>query len=192
MQVVYLIGMNATDYAKGEMHLKVIRPLKCNHCRSLESLRSLGYYERSSTASATGHLVLFKVRRFICIVCLKTTSLLPSFAQPYRLVCSVTIQRHFEGSPSTLDTSRWKRLLCRYLKRFRSWLPKLASLLGDIFGVPPPHPCDDPWSLLRRMWKGIELDAVTHQMINDFRLTIFGKYLCHQWPALQEIRVFAS
>ncbi len=179
MQIIHMIGMDAAEYAKKEMHRQVNRPPQCRQCRSNGSLRALGFYSRSSTASTTGSIVVIKVRRFVCQACRKTTSLLPSFAQPYRLICSVTIQRHFESAPATLDTYRWRFLLRRYFKKFRAWLPELAAQLGHIFGLPPPTAHNDPWKLLTKTWPGAGLGATTHQMVDQFQITIFGKYRCH-------------
>lgn len=172
--------MDAAEYAHKNAHRQIERPQMCRRCDAEGSLRALGFYCRSTTASTTGNIVVIKVRRFICLTCRRTVSILPSFAQPYRLICSVTIQRHFQRESSTLDTFRWRLLLRRYLKSFLNWFPKLSELLGRVLGLPPPVKDDDPWTLLAGVCQEAEMGAATHQLVSRLKVTIFGRYLCHQ------------
>lgn len=171
--------LDATEYAGKGLHRLVKHPSRCRSCCKMGRLRAIGFYSRSCTASATGEVVTIKVRRFICLSCRKTTSLLPSFAQPYRLICNITIQRHFEGGPRTLDTHHWRHLLRRYLKRFHGWIPELLTRLGNTLGLPPPS-AENHWTSLVDAWHIAELEGMTHLLVRRFRVTLFGKYLCHR------------
>ncbi len=178
MQVIYMAAVDAAEYAGNELHRQVKRPSTCPCCGARQSLRAIGFYTRSSTASSTGKIVSIKVRRFVCLRCRRTASILPSFAQPYRLICSITIQRHFENAASTLDTYRWRHLLRRYLKRFHGWVPQLLTRLGNTLGLPPPSE-EDKWISLTRVWQVAEVENMTHLLVHQYGVTLFGKYLCH-------------
>lgn len=180
MQIIRMVGMDAAEYAQKNAHRRIERPPLCSRCNAEGSLRALGFYCRSTTASSTGGVVLIQVRRFICLMCRRTTSILPSFAQPYRLICSVTIQRHFQKASSTLDTFRWRLLLRRYSRTFLNWFPKLSQLVGRVLGLPPPVKADDPWTFLAGVCREAELGVLTHQLVSCLKVTAFGKYLCHQ------------
>jgi hypothetical protein len=141
-------------------------------------LWALGFYERSVTAEASGRLVTIKVRRFRCFQCRRTVSLLPSFAQPYRLVCSFTIERFFDGGASRVDTLRWRFLLRRYWRRFNGWLPDLVATIGRVLGLSP------PWFAGKGSWRALieaygNLDRATRTLVRQFQVTAFGKYVCH-------------
>jgi hypothetical protein len=126
-------------------------------------------------------VVEIQVRRFICLNCHATTSVLPSFAQPYRLVCTATIHRHFCGIHQTVDTARWNPLLTRYRRRFQGWYPELAKVIGDKLGLSPPGGASDvAWGSLMRICGGSDLRSATRNLVKDFKITVFGRYRCHQ------------
>lgn len=179
MQVVWRVTIDAGEYAATQAHLEVRRPASCPQCKGRRTLSALGYYERRSTAKESGRDVLIKVRRFICSSCRKTLSLLPSFAQPYRLVCSVTIERFFNGDEYGADTIPWRQLLRRYWRRFTKWLPKLMKIIGRVLGLAPPHtPPKGSWLAIVSAYG--QLDRATRTLVRQFQVTIFGRYRCHR------------
>ncbi len=77
---------------------KKIFNVACDHRRIVlivevrVPLWALGYYARNISRLQLGFLRIW-IRRFRCRFCRKTLSLLPSFAQPYRLIQNSTIER---------------------------------------------------------------------------------------------------
>lgn len=170
--------IDAEAYAAGQAHRQIRRPSQCPQCSRQKTLRALGFYSRNVTAPMSGRVVSIKVRRFLCECCRKTTSVLPSFAQPYRLVCSFTIERYFNGRMVGRDTLLWHGLLRRYRKRFNAWMPDLVVILGQVFGLSPPD------HLVEGSWRAVvgaygRLDQATRKLVKHFRVTLFGKYQCH-------------
>jgi hypothetical protein len=179
MQIVWHVKIDADEYAATQAHLAIERPPSCPHCKARKTLLALGYYERRSTAKESGRDVLIKVRRFVCSSCRRTLSLLPSFAQPYRLVCSVTIERFFNGAVFGADTLTWRHLLRRYWRRFTQWLPKLMKTIGRVLGLSPPHaPSKGSWLAIVAAYG--QLDRATRTLVRQFQVTIFGRYRCHR------------
>lgn len=178
MQLILSSKMDAKDYVAHQEHRRVKRPPECPHCRQQGALRAIGFYSRSVTESKLGRIVAIKVRRFLCEHCHKTLSLLPSFAQPYRLICSITIERHFNGTP-TFDTLQWHGLLRRYWRRFNTWIPDLVLTLGQSLGVKNPERFkESSWSSLMNAYG--HLDQATQRLVSLFQVTVFGQYLCHR------------
>ena len=64
-------------------------------------------------------------------------SLLPDFAQPYRLLASELIEDYFfERANRHLDS--WLELLKSYRKGFEAWYEKLSAIVGFSLGRAPP------------------------------------------------------
>lgn len=179
MQMIYPVRLNAAEYVACQAHLKIRPPSRCPQCGNSNSLSVLGVYTRSVTASGSGRIVTIKVRRFLCCECNRTLSLLPSFAQPYRLVCGDTIDRSFAGASLAADTLQWHTLLRRYWRRFCGWFPKLLQRVGSVLGLPPPlQPNEGSWHALVAAYG--HLDMATRTLVRNFRVTVFGKYRCHE------------
>lgn len=177
MQILFVMLLDAADYAAGEVHRQIRPPRYCPHCRKAKALLTLGYYERYVTAGGSGRIVTIKVRRFCCSICGRTVSMLPSFAQPYRLVCTLTIERFF-GGHDRLDTQTWRSLLRRYWRRFIAWLPKLMRTVERVLGLSPPE------SAGKGSWRALieaygHLERATRLLVKKFQVTVFGKYRCH-------------
>lgn len=166
------------DYFVAHKQTSMVRPPCCPHCSAVRSLAALGYYERWLSGS-TGKLLRLSIRRFRCRVCGHTVSLLPDFAQPYRLVRNVAIERYFSGGSEQDDVRRQILLLRCYWWRFINWLPELSSSLGASLGRSPPA------SQPKRWWKFLlnaagNLSEMTRMLVGRVRVTIFGRYECHQ------------
>jgi hypothetical protein len=178
MQVVRRVNIDAETYLATSAHLRIRRPMRCPHCRRIKCMNALGFYCRSATAIESGRVVRIFVRRFMCVFCRRTVSLLPSFAQPYRLLCNATIEWHFNEGVSRADTLRWHLLLRRYWNRFIKWLPDLVNMVGRVFSLPPPHAeGSGSWQALMAAYG--RLDRATVDLVRQFQVTAFGKYRCH-------------
>src|SRR5688572_15427233 len=105
MQKIYRTSLTPEQYVQENHHQQVPRPERCSHCQKLHSLEALSYYLRYIT-SFTATVLSIWVRRFICRSCRVTTSCLPEFAQPYRLVNTATVSDGFNGH-KTPPVARW-------------------------------------------------------------------------------------
>src|SRR3954469_17003182 len=105
MQIIRSLPVSPAAYIAKEFHTKIGRPPNCKLCRSPVALEALGYYGRSLTLAR--QIVQILIRRFRCRNCGTTTRILPSFAQPYRLVQNSEIHHYFETG-SAPDDSPWK------------------------------------------------------------------------------------
>lgn len=171
--------LDAEEYAADQAHRHVKRPSHCPQCGAHKTCRALGFYSRSVTARMSGKVICIKVRRFLCEHCHRTISILPSFAQPYRLICSFTIERFFNGAVSVRDTLQWRGLLRRYWRRFTAWVPDLVSIVGRSIGLSLRN------SLSEGSWHAIvqafgHLDQATRKLVRYFQVTLFGRYRCHR------------
>jgi hypothetical protein len=178
MQVIVAIPCSPEQYAEQEIHRSVHPPSRCPSCAQPGQLKALGYYSRGVTNSV-GVILAIWVRRFLCLRCGITVSCLPDFAQPYRLVSNSTIERFFNDQTDPLDVQRNHDRLLRYWRRFRQWAPDLRQLIGSAFGrAPPGEKAGALWQRLMGACKSFT--ACTRQLIEKFRLTCFGIYLCHR------------
>jgi len=108
-----------------------------------------------------------------------TVSCLPRFAQPYRVVCNATIEAFFEGRTSGNDVRGWSELLGRYRRIYQQWFGKLRMECGAFFGRSPPE--EKPlvfWGRIMETCGG--LAAATGKLVAELRITLFGRYRCHQ------------
>ena len=111
------------------------------------------------------------------MICRRTVSLLPSFAQSYRLLETRLVEAFFLGEILEARLERWQPLLTNYGRRARRFAPQLIAILGTGLGVAPPEPSHLPgW--LARLCGG--LGPATEQLVNRWAVTVFGQYRCHQ------------
>jgi len=183
MQTIYPTSLTPEQYAEQEYHKQVRPPESCPNCQHAHVLEALTYYQRYITTATV--LVLFIwIRRFVCRHCRVTVSCLPSFAQPYRPVNTVTVADGF-NEKATDQTARWIGLIQCYWRRFEKHLPMLLRQVGNAFGPVPLKPT------AKGFWRqllagGSDLGEITRQLIDQFHTCLFGAYRCHQRPhALQ-------
>jgi hypothetical protein len=65
------------------------RPAKCPQCESKQPMVCHGFYARTVENLARGFVI--RVRRYFCVACRRTVSLLPEFVLPYLRFTIVTI-----------------------------------------------------------------------------------------------------
>jgi len=181
VQVIFWFAGDPESYIAGNCHSKVPPPKRCPHCGRKKCMELLGYYPRGISSALTSIPLTIRVRRFICRKFGGTVSMLPSFAQPYRLVRNSTVQKYFSGKRIEIDVIRWTPLLTRYWRRFRAWFPKLFEKAGKHSGLSPPMPTEEHyWHFFMSAWG--EMSGATAHLVGTFRLTAFGIYQCHQIP----------
>ena len=176
MQVICPISLSPDRYARENFQRNIQRPVKCPRCGAWNALAALGYYSRNITSPEHGVLRIF-VRRFWCRRCGKTTSILPSFAQPYRLVLNATITEFFTGTLGARSLS-WLPLLKLYWNRFANWLPEIDEVIRSVVERSPPHrDASGWWAVIVAAFGGIE--KITMVLVTSFGVTLFGRYRCH-------------
>jgi hypothetical protein len=175
MQKIYRTALTPEQYVQGNHHRQVSPPDQCGNCRKLHRLDA--YYLRFVTSSSADVLALW-VRRFICRSCGTTTSCLPEFAQPYRLVNTATVTDGF-SERQTAQTARWSDAIRRYWRDFNAFLDELLRTVGHAFGPLPLRPTARGfWQMLLGRFGG--LGAATEELVHRFGLTLFARYRCHQ------------
>jgi hypothetical protein len=95
MQLIIAFFGGPEEYVRDGAHRKMARPDECPICGKSGGMRAHGFYPRSVTIPGPIMRMLIQIRRFLCFFCRRTTSMLPDFAQPYRLVatdCATTIK----------------------------------------------------------------------------------------------------
>jgi hypothetical protein len=176
MQIIHEVPVSAARYANGSCHKNIRPPVRCPHCSTQAALTALGYYSRNVTNTERGVLRIL-VRRFRCCTCGKTVSVLPSFAQPYRLVVNVTISEFFGGTLSTNALS-WLPLLKQYWNRFLNWLPKINGIIRSVVErAPPRQDATGWWEIITAVCGDVE--KITTTLVSRFGVTLFGRYRCH-------------
>lgn len=179
MQIVTPLGVTPEAYINGEFHFLAPPPVCCPNCGSTRRLEALGYYERSISATESARVLRFLVRRFRCPQCRRTTSLLPDFAQPYRLVANALIDLNFPAPETSNRSGRMAYLLNRYWRRFTVWLPELQPGLADDFQIEVSADSSaSAWSALNKAFSGTSM--MTSILVWKSKSTLFGRYRCHQ------------
>ncbi len=176
MQIIRPLAVSPEEYATDGLHHKIEPPKECPHCGAPETLLALGYYARHLTGTDRG-VVRIYVRRFRCDICRKTVSVLPSFAQPYRLVLNATINDFFSGTVGAHGL-KWLSLLKQYWNRFANWLPAIESTIAALLERSPPNTDAVGWWQIIVQRFG-NLEKITTMLVSTHGLTLFGRYRCH-------------
>ena len=176
MQIIRVLQVSADHYASTSVHQSIEPPVKCPHCDAVDVLKALGYYSRNVTSTNRGVLRIL-VRRFRCRCCGRTVSILPSFAQPYRLILNATINEFFGGTLGANSLS-WLSLLQQYWNRFTKWIPEINHVIKSVVERSPPHPdAAGWWHVIVTAFGNIE--KITGTLVSRFGVTLFGRYRCH-------------
>ena len=176
MQIICTVSLSPDRYANENFQRSIQRPIECPRCGVRNALLALGYYSRNITSTGRGVLRIF-VRRFRCRLCGRTTSILPSFAQPYRLVLNATINEFFKGTLGAGSLS-WLSLLKQYWNKFSNWLPEIDDIIRSMVERSPPRPdAIGWWEVIVGVFGGIERITIT--LVSRFGVTLFGRYRCH-------------
>ncbi len=175
MQVVRAIGGSPEDYNDRARHETVRAPERCPNCGLASAPPALGYYSRGITN--LGKVVRILVRRFRCRECGKTVSVLPSFAQPYRVVENRIIDAFFRAGLKPIEL-KWLPLLGSYRTAFERGLPELTHRCGTLLPRSPPFSRTAEWWQLIAEVLG-ELPVATVRLVELFQITLFGRYRCH-------------
>ena len=179
MQVIFAFHSGPEEYARDCAHRKVARPADCPICGKSGAMRGHGSYSRSVSGPGRIRSLLIKIRRFLCLACRRTTSMLPDFAQPYRLVATDTVDRYFSGTRDGVDVDVWLEHLARYQKRFDERLLETKSALAAAYDFGDlPLDATDLWLVVCRTFDGAR--SFTARFAGEVGMTVFGIYGCHR------------
>ena len=178
MQIIVRVKCSPEEYLGGKMQTSMMRPKLCPNCGQAGMLVALGYYERWVAGLGAKDLLL-SIRRFRCRACARSVSVLPDFAQPYRVIRNSVIADFFNGDVDRDGVQRQRGLLIVYWRRFVWWLPDLRRAIGRSFGRSPPATAPRTWWGFIIAFAG-DLRRATQRLIAEMRVTIFGRYCCHQ------------
>ena len=137
-----------------------------------------GFYERYVSNGSTSQLIT--VLRYRCQQTGATVSLLPDFAQPYRLLASELIEDYFLGRANGFSDA-WLELLKSYRKRFEAWYERLSSIVGFSLGRAPPGLDSNAAEYFKWLVGacGNCLKNVTRTLTKRLKVCTFGRYECH-------------
>ncbi len=159
-------------------HRRVARPEICPNCREPGQFDCHGYYDRYVSASEGRDSIQIRVRRFLCQLCRRTTSMLPDFAQPHRFVATDTVSEYLGGIRSGDGVAAWEHLLEAYGHRFEARLPETRHALSLAYGIMDlSNVAVGLWTGACRYFGGAR--QFTAQFARDLGLTVFGIYKCH-------------
>ncbi len=137
-----------------------------------------GVYERYVSNGSTA--LLITVLRYRCGQTGATVSLLPDFAQPYRLLASELIEDYFFERANRFADA-WLELLKSYRKGFEAWYKKLSAIVGFSLGRAPPGLDSDAAEYFKWLVGacGHCLERVTRTLTKRLKVSTFGRYQCH-------------
>ena len=167
------------EYVRDGAHRKVGRPDACPTCDEPGCMRAHGFYSRSVSAPGRLRLLLILIRRFLCRSCHLTTSMLPDFAQPFRLVATDTVDKYFSDARDSADVIVWVEHLARYQKRLEERIPETKAALATAYDFDElPVEAIGLWLVVCRNFDGAR--RFTARFAADVGMTVFGIYDCHR------------
>lgn len=127
-----------------------------------------------------GRLLLIWIARFLCPACGRTTSVLPSFAQPYRKMATDTIEAFLQGRLGEAGIAQNLDLLQANRRQWERRAPEIEAITGAFFG-----PAGDEAASRRLLdamllrWKNLRRAGV--ELLELFGEALLGRYRIHDW-----------
>jgi hypothetical protein len=127
-----------------------------------------------------GRLLLIWITRFLCPVCGRTTSCLPSFAQPYRLMATDTIEAFLQGRRNEPGIAQYWDLLQANRRQWERRAAEIEAITGAFFG-----PAGDEAASQRLLgamlsrWENLQRAGV--ELLDLFGEALLGRYRIHEW-----------
>lgn len=179
MQVIISFHGGPEEYVRDGAHRKVVRPDACPICDEPGCMRAHGFYSRWISSPSRIRLMLIWIRRFLCRACHLTTSMLPDFAQPYRLVATDTVDKYFSDARDGADVNVWAEHLARYQTRLEERIPETKAALEAAYGIGDlPLESTPLWLVVSRIFDGAR--RFTARFAGEVGMTVFGIYGCHR------------
>lgn len=139
-----------------------------------------GHYSRHGDCDGLEPLEI--IRRFLCLICGRTISVLPDHLLPYRPIAAPRVQGHFDAKtsdqPTPPATEKERGCLKRAWVRFSRRTTALAATLGQMVQLVVREP-RLIWRQLRR-WGN--LSAILRLLGRPFNTSLLHDYRClHPW-----------
>ncbi len=100
------------------------RPCSCPQCQAKEPLRAHGFYRRTIVDEAFDGVI--RIRRYLCLACLRTVSLLPEWALPFMRFSIPIIARTVKAR--LMEERTWKEAAPRTShQRGQHWVRRFAN-----------------------------------------------------------------
>lgn len=179
VQKIILAKTTAADYIQNRGHQNCKPPERCLHC-GRRKLHRHGSYPRD--VIELGRLYAVRVPRFLCPACRRTVSLLPSFAQPYRLLGTALIEAFLTNrfDQPGID-SRWD-LLQANRRRWMQRAGQIETVTGAFFEPLVDESVGAPERLLRSMLaRWVDLQRAGVHLLEGFGEALLGRYRIHDW-----------
>ena len=179
MQQIIPVSITVPEYVSSNYLDQIPNPTRCPQCHDTQGLLRHGTYQR--WVSWLAELIRVTIARFLCRKCGRTLSCLPDWCLSYRQVNAFTTQRYLDDEcdeQEDLGISSWEYLLRSYQRRIDSFGPTLIRRLHTGLGIAPPQPDQPPWPWIRKACG--TLQSAARQLVSTFRITLFGRYRCHQ------------
>jgi hypothetical protein len=127
-----------------------------------------------------GVYLLILIARFLCPLCGRTMSCLPSFAQPYRMMGTATVEAFLQKRMDEPGIAQHWDLLHSYGQRWEQRSPEIEAVTGLFFGPLSDEP--PPKRLLGALLsKWGDLQRASVQLLELFGETPLGRYRIHDW-----------
>ena len=142
MQILHPFTGSPQQYLEQLADADQFRPSHCPQCQDKHPLTAHGFYTRTLIDSAFDGLI--RVRRYLCLACRRTVSLLPEFALPYlrsslNVIALFLIARLLQAKTLQAASSPYQRGQF-WVRRFRSQAEALsAALAGLTKPIPAPN-----------------------------------------------------
>jgi hypothetical protein len=182
MEILHRFRGSIQQYLKEIPDRDRYRPDSCPQCHAKCSLTAYGFYSRMLVDVEFDDSI--RVRRYLCLLCRRTVSLLPEFALPY-LRCSVSVIGSF--LTARLLQGRTLREAARaasqpampyqrgqfWIRRFQKQVEALCAALVVLTTVVP---APDFSTRALRMLEAIGWTAAHRFLFADLRMHLLG------WP----------
>ena len=182
MQMLHPFAGSITQYAEEISDPDRYRPDHCPQCEAHRPLTAHGFYCRTLVDVEFDDSI--RVRRFLCLCCKRTVSLLPQFALPYlrfsvSLICQFLLVRLLQGStlqaaavaaaPAGMPYQRGQF----WIRRFRQ---QAAGLCAGLVALTAATPAADFLTRAVQMLEAIGGTRAHRFLFGDLRMHLLG------WP----------
>jgi hypothetical protein len=160
-------------------------PRPCCHVDPSHKVYAHGFYQRLANYLTALVAVHLNIRRWLCVTCGRTFSVLPADVLPYRQVSVSAVEKHFDAQANEVTppaaTVLKEGCLKRAWHRFTLRLSALADDLGQLMQRADLADAKHFWRGLRR-WGNLE--EILRVMGADFQTSLLQDYLClRPWAA---------
>jgi Domain of unknown function (DUF6431) len=183
MQILHPFVGSIQQYSEAISDPDRYRPDHCPQCQAKQPLTGHGFYCR--TLVDLGFDGVIRVRRYLCLLCKRTVSLLPEFALPWlrfslTVIALFLVARLLRGltlaaaiAAASLTAMPYQRGQF-WIRRFRTQAPALSLALAPLAA---PVTAPDFVARALHMLESIGWIAAHRFLLEDLRMHLLG------WPA---------